>query len=191
MEEDSRREIREALTAVKAACRGRESLLAMLEALRPPGPVDYYSERVLIGALLGGETTPGKLYPVRALDFASPLHRAIFWACDAVPGGDPNPRLANIIKLLEADGVLGLRDSIDDLLLAREEHRGERIGEHVRRVSEAGSARRMGEYLEELAQQLRAGGLSSRDAEDRLKKKLWPAEKPPLRTVSASISRPR
>jgi replicative DNA helicase len=148
------------------------TVAGMLGFLRNPGPNEYYSERVLIGALLGGQVEPGKLFPVRAVDFSLGLHRSIFTACGVVPRGDQNVRLARIVSKLEADGVLGARDSIDEMLTLREDHRGERLGEHIRRVSEASLARRIAKALEELVARLRSGELSAAQAEELLRKRL-------------------
>jgi hypothetical protein len=72
--------------------------------------------------------------------------------------------------------VLGARESIDELLTLREDHRGERLGEHIRRVSEAGAARRMAQALEQIVARLRSGELTTTQAESLLRKKLWPAK---------------
>ena len=150
------------------------TVAGLLGFLRNPGPNEYYSERVLIGALLGGKVEPGKLFPVRAVDFSLGLHRAVFVACDAIPRGEPDARLAKIVQLLEADGVLGARESIDELLTLREDHRGERLGEHIRRVSEAGTARRMAQALEQIVARLRSGELTATQAESLLRKRIYP-----------------
>jgi hypothetical protein len=157
----------------------------MVESLSSKGPAFSDSERVLCGALLAGSTSERGLLPCRAVDFTVPLHRAVFVACCVVPPGTENTRLAKIVCALEADGVLGV--TADHLLELREAAYGERLEPHIRCVADAGSARRMAQYLEHLAQDLRLGTTTAAQATERLEKKLRGDEKPSVSQARSLI----
>lgn len=145
----------------------------LMETVMARGPVFPESERLLVGSLLAGDSRPGELLPCVAMDMSVPLHRAAFLGCCAFPAeGNQNTRIAKIVLALEADGHVGVRDSIDTLLEWREYYRGEDVRPHIRAVHQAGCSRRMAQYLERLAEDLRGNRITTLQAEASLARKL-------------------
>ena len=174
--------------AIRDVLREETIHFRLMETVMAKGPSFPESERVLIGTLLAGDSRPGDLLPCVPMDMSIPLHRAVYVGCCAFPAeGNQNTRIAKIVLALEADGHVGVRDSIDTLLEWREYYRGEDVRPHIRAVHAAGCSRRMAQYLERLAEDLRGNRLTTEQAEERLKREIWPEEKTSPRTTGVRI----